>query len=212
MKKSAIVSTMKKSLSAITILLIAATNFIGCFQELPSEKPPIHINPNMDNQERYRPQGESAFFIDKSAMRMPVAGTVARGELNENSAYYRGINALGDTIATMPVAVTLPLLQRGQERFNIYCAPCHSTVGDGKGIVVAKGMLPPPSFHTDLLRGYPDGHIYNVITNGIRNMPSYKHQISVDDRWAIVAYVRALQRSQNAKLEDLTEQIRADYE
>lgn len=194
------------------ILLIAATVFSGCFQGMPSEEPPIHINPNMDNQERYRPQGSSAFFADKAAMRMPVAGTVARGELREDDAYYRGVNAGGDTIATMPMPITTQLLERGQERYNIFCTPCHGAVGDGKGIVVAKGMLPPPTFHSDLMRGYPDGHIYNVISNGIRNMPAYKHQIAVDDRWAIVAYFRALQRSQNAKLEDLPEQIRADYE
>ena len=100
------------------------------------------------------------------------------------------------------------LLKRGQERYNIYCAPCHDQTGSGKGIVVKKGFLPPPSMHLDRLRESPDGHFCDVISNGIRNMPSYKHQIPISDRWAIVAYVRALQRSQNAKTEDVPEELR----
>jgi len=184
----------------------------GCFRGMPSDKPPIHLNPNMDHQEKYLPQSESNFFANGSSMRLPVPGTVARGDLRDDDAYYRGMDANGKPIKKIPVPVTMQLLKRGQERFNIYCSPCHSRVGDGKGMVVKKGFLPPPSFHTDLLRSYPDGHVFDVISHGIRNMPAYGPQIPVADRWAIVAYFRALQRSQHAKIEDLPEEIRADYE
>ena len=180
----------------------------ACYQGRPSDKPPIHINPNMDQTERFNPQSENDFFANRSSMRMPVEGTVARGELREDTAFYFGVDASGDTLTTIPITVNMDVVKRGQERYNIYCTPCHGSVGDGKGIVVSKGYIPPTDFHTDLVRGYKDGHIYSVISNGIRNMPAYAHQISPKDRWAIVAYVRALQRSQNAALDDVPEDRR----
>jgi mono/diheme cytochrome c family protein len=97
-------------------------------------------------------------------------------------------------------------LKRGQERYNIYCSPCHSRVGDGRGIMINKGYLPPPSFHIDRIREMPDGQVYDVITNGVRNMPSYRHQVNPGDRWAIVTYVRALQKSRNATISDIPEE------
>lgn len=197
----------------IFILLGSLLLSAGCFRGRPSRKPPIHINPNMDKQERYRPQGQSNFFADRSMMRMPVPGTVARGDLREDDVLYRGIDARGDTVRHNPLPITMQLLQRGQDRFNIFCAPCHGAAGDGKGIVVARGLLPPPTFHSALMRNYPDGHFFQVISHGIRNMPAYNYQLpKVEDRWAIVAYIRALQRSQNATIDDLPEQIRAEYE
>ena len=102
----------------------------------------------------------------------------------------------------------MQLIERGQQRFNIYCSPCHGRTGDGRGIVVQRGLLPPPSFHDDRLRKVGDGHIFDVISNGIRNMPSYRAQIPVDDRWAIVSYFRALQRSQNASINDVPAEMR----
>ena len=198
---------MKKILIQILILIIALL-MTSCYRGKPSEDPPIHVNPNMDSQEKYEAQEESQFFEDGSAMRPPVAGTVARGELREDDAYYRGKNKDGSLITKMPVEITMELLQRGRERYNIYCAPCHDQTGSGKGIVVKKGFLPPPSMHLDRLRESPDGHFYDVISNGIRNMPSYKHQIPVADRWAIVSYVRALQRAQNAASKDVPEELR----
>lgn len=190
------------------LALLWMTIFVSCLQERPTENPPIHLNPNMDDQPKYEAMEESRFFLDKSAMRMPVEGTVARGQLNENSAYYRGKNANGNFIRKMPVHITLPLLERGQKRYNIFCAPCHGLTGTGQGIVTKKGFLPPPSFHLDRLRDIEDGHIFDVISNGIRNMPAYNYQVAVADRWAIVAYFRALQRSQNATLEDIPEDIK----
>jgi mono/diheme cytochrome c family protein len=190
------------------LLLMWMTIIISCSQERPSTDPPVHLNPNMDDQPKYEAMEESQFFLDKSAMRMPVDGTVARGQLNENSAYYAGKSATGRLIKKMPVKLTKQLLQRGQKRYNIYCTPCHGLNGAGQGIVIKKGFLPPTSFHIDRIRDIEDGHIFDVITNGIRNMPSYSYQVPVADRWAIVAYIRALQRSQNATLKDIPEDIK----
>lgn len=181
---------------------------IGC-QGRPSADPPIHVNPNMDIQPKYKAQSKSEFFVNSSTMRIPPAGTVAVGELREG-AYYTGRDEKGNLVKTSPVAVSLEILHRGQERFNIYCSPCHGQTGVGNGIVVKRGYLPPPTFHSDLMRKNPDGHFFDVMTNGIRNMASYKSQVSVEDRWAIVAYIRALQRSQYASLEDVPLEIRKD--
>ncbi len=180
---------------------------IGCYQGSPSENPPIHLNPNMDNQPKYKAQAKSEFFEDGATMRMPAAGTIALGDIRADHVYYQGKNADGSLVLKMPVEITLNLLQRGQERYNIYCAPCHDQTGSGQGIVVKKGFLPPPSFHLDRLREAPDGHFFDVISHGIRNMPAYNHQIQVADRWAIVAYLRALQRSQNARKSDVPEEL-----
>jgi len=189
----------------VLILISMSLFLIGCFRGTPSEETAIHLNPNMDDQERYDPQEKSTFFADGRTMRMPVEGTVARGELNEDDAVYLGKDARGNYVKTIPLNVKWELIERGQERYNIFCAPCHSLSGDGKSIVVKKGFLPPPSFHEEKVRAFDDGYIYEVITNGVRNMPDYKKQIPVEDRWAIVAYVRALQRTQNATVKDIPE-------
>ena len=165
----------------------------SCFRGSTSENPPIHLNPNMDDQPKYMAQAESGYFADGRTMRMPVEGTVARNELFADMSYYFGKNENGDFIIVSPAVVDDQLLQRGKQRYNIYCTPCHNTNGDGKGIVISKGFLPPPNFHQDKYRNYPDGQIFDVISNGFRNMPSYKHQIPVHDRWGIVAFVRVLQ-------------------
>jgi mono/diheme cytochrome c family protein len=135
-------------------------------------------------------------------MRTPPEGTVPRGFVNADQAYFEG-KAGEDFIAHNPRPITEELLKRGQNRFNIYCAPCHDRTGSGKGMVIGYGFVPPPSFHIDRVRQFADGYIFNVITHGVRNMPAYGPQIPVDDRWAIVAYLRALERSQNASLADV---------
>ena len=191
---------------AIVAILVAAA--LGCTRGRPTENTPIHLNPNMDRQQKYLPQSESKFFVDGMTMRKPVAGTVARGELHEDNAYWRGRDDIDSVIAKIPIPVTMQLIERGQQRFNIYCSPCHGRTGDGRGIVVQRGLLPPPSFHDDRLRKVGDGHIFDVISNGIRNMPSYRAQIPVHDRWAIVSYFRALQRSQNASINDVPAEMR----
>lgn len=177
----------------------------------PSELPPVHLNPNMDTQEKYKAQSQSKFFADKRTMRTPPEGTVARGLLKEDDAFYRGKQ--GDQfVQTIPVEVTRTMLERGERQFNIYCAPCHDRTGHGEGIVAQRGqqwgMVRPTNYHDDRLRNMPDGEIFNAITNGVRTMPSYRHQIKEEDRWAIVAHIRVLQRAQNASLQDVPEQKR----
>jgi mono/diheme cytochrome c family protein len=193
------------SLFLLALAVLAITS--GCYQGRPSEKPPLHVNPNMDNQEKYKALGENEFYPDGSNMRLPVAGTISRGNLREDVEYYTGKDAAGQFIAKNPVPLTMEIMKRGEDRFNIYCTPCHGRTGDGKGIVVQYGLVPPPSFHQDRLRLERDGYMFDVMTNGIRNMQSYRNQVPVSDRWAIIHYFRALQRSQNASKSDVPSDI-----
>jgi len=191
-------------LTAIMILTaVLMVLLTGCARERISDKPPIHLNPNMDSQPKYKSQAESRFFSDGATMRTPVAGTVARGELREDDEFFLGKATDGSFVKTAPIEVTIQLLERGQERYDIYCSPCHSRTGDGRGIVVTRGYVPPPTFHSDRIRSLPDGQVYDVISNGIRNMPAYRYQIPPKDRWAIVSYLKALQRSRNASIDDV---------
>ena len=192
----------------LIIVAFALVILHSCMQGRPSDKPPIHINPNMDKQEKYKPQEASNYFADGSVNRMPVEGTVAVTELFEDTQFFFGKDEQGKFIGKSPLGYSMDVLERGKERYNIYCSPCHSLAGDGKGIVVQRGFMPPPTFHQDRLRNMPDGQIFDIISNGFRNMPSYKHQIPVDDRWKIVAYVRALQKTQNAAKEDVPQEKR----
>jgi mono/diheme cytochrome c family protein len=156
----------------------------------------------MYDQPRYKPLAESPFFADRRASRPLPEGTVARGWLRANQALYQGKQ--GQNLATtLPMPLTRELLKRGQERFNIFCSPCHDRTGSGRGMVVRRGYQPPPSFHQDRLRDAPVGHFFDVMTNGLGAMPDYASQIEVSDRWAIAAYVKALQLSQNAPLSDV---------
>ncbi len=174
-----------------------------------SQQTRIQLIPDMDQQPKYKSQMANPLFADGRAMRYPVEGTISRQGLKNDLHYYRGI--VGATWATtFPIPVTESLMKRGQERYNIYCTPCHGYAGYGDGIVGKRAeelaqaeWVPPSSFHTDLVRGRPVGHLFNTISHGIRTMPPYGSQISEADRWAIVAYVRALQRSQNATLNDV---------
>jgi mono/diheme cytochrome c family protein len=185
------------TMKVFVIICIAVIGVMqsGC-RESQSGKPPIHLNRNMFTQEKLKPQRESNFFEDGSSMRTPVENTVARGELREDDAYYRGKTA-GGAYADLPVPLTPELLTRGKQRFLIYCVTCHGPNGDGKGkIMEYKFPIPPTSYFDPRILAMKDGNIYEVISNGIRNMPSYRQQIPVADRWAIVSYVRALQRLQ----------------
>ncbi len=173
---------------------------------------------DMQNQPKYKPYRASAFFKDGQSGRQPVEGTVARGQLKDDALFFTGktpqtgsgSQSQGDTAsefpgftATFPFAVTEEILQRGQERYNIYCSVCHDRTGYGEGMVVLRGYKKPPSFHIDRLRQAPVGYLYDVITNGFGAMPDYAAQIQAKDRWAIVAYLRALQLSQNTKVDAL---------
>jgi mono/diheme cytochrome c family protein len=156
---------------------------------------------DMHDQPRFKPLAMNDFYPDLRSARNPVDGTVARGHLHEDVYFYTG--KLGDNPGDyMPFAVTEDVLTRGRERFNIYCAPCHSRVGDGNGMVVQRGYRHPPTFHQDRLRKAPLGYFFDVMTNGFGAMPDYAAQIPPRDRWSIVAYIRALQLSQNATQAD----------
>jgi mono/diheme cytochrome c family protein len=160
-------------------------------------------------QPRVKPYQESAFFVDGQASRPLVAGTIARGQLRVDPAYDMG--KTGDLlVAAIPdkVKVDRALLERGQERYNIYCSPCHSRSGDGRGMIVQRGFPSPPSFHEERLLDAPAGHFFNVISNGYGAMYSYASRVSVADRWAIVAYIRALQLSQHASVDDVPQDKR----
>ena len=197
-------SNTMKYLIQIGILALAIVVLIGCGRGRISEKPPVHLNPNMDTQQKYKPFRESNFFADGSAMRQPVDGTIAQGDLMDNQEYYTGKTGLETYVTTNPRPVTKDLLLRGQERFNIYCTPCHGQVGDGKGIIMQyKYPIPPTSMYDDRIRQAEDGYLFHVISNGVRNMPPYDHQIPVADRWAIVAHIRVLQDSQNMQTDDI---------
>ncbi|MBI5267609.1 MAG: cytochrome c [candidate division Zixibacteria bacterium] len=191
----------------IVIFVLLAT--VGCFRDLPKDKPPYKVQTNMFEQPRYETQSESQFFPDHAAMRVPPTGTVARGFLNEDPVYYTGKDDRGQLVARIPLPVTSELMQRGQDRYNIYCTPCHGKLGDGQGMVVKRGLLPPPPYWDPRLLAVPDGHVFDVISNGIRNMPPYKYQIPVSDRWAVVAYFRALQRAHTATINDIPDAERA---
>jgi len=163
---------------------------------------------NMHNQAKYIPLRESDFFADGTSARPLPAHTVARGFLRADTARYTGLQKDGKPIADFPLPVTRELLQRGEQRYNIFCSPCHDRVGAGRGMVVQRGYKQPPSLHIDRLRSSAVGYFYNVITEGFGVMPSYASQIPPEDRWAIVAYVRALHLAQNARLADLSPEER----
>tara|TARA_Y100001968_G_scaffold210775_1_gene193991 strand:- start:137 stop:790 length:654 start_codon:yes stop_codon:yes gene_type:complete len=173
--------------------------FSGC-RGWESSEPPVHLNQNMDTQPKLKPYRNSEFFSDGRAMRTPPEGTVARGKLKADDHLYRGTEA-GEQVDTFPASlpVTASLLDRGQERYEIYCTPCHGQAGDGQGLVSKRLPVQAPTFHSSYLYKQKLGHFFDVITNGIRSMPAYSHQVSEADRWAIVAYVRALQLNQNPK-------------
>ncbi len=158
---------------------------------------------NMHNQAKVKTLAESDFFADGVGARPLPAHTIARGFLRDTP-FYTGLGPDGKPLATFPFPVTRTVLERGEQRFNIFCSPCHDRTGSGRGMIVQRGYKQPPSYHIDRLRSSPVGYFYNVITEGYGVMPSYASQIPPGDRWAIVAYVRALQLAQNARLADLS--------
>jgi len=174
---------------ASLILMALSVVVAGCRQD-------------MHNQPKYRGLRASNFFTDGSSARPLVEGTIARGTLAEDTAFFTGKVGSAD-VKELPFAVDQQVLDRGQERYNIYCTPCHDRTGSGRGVVVQRGYKQPPSFHIDRLRQVEDGHFFDVMTNGFGAMPDYKVQVSPRDRWNIVAYIRALQLSQHADASDV---------
>jgi mono/diheme cytochrome c family protein len=158
---------------------------------------------DMHDQPKYKPYVASRFFQDGLSARPLVEDTVARGHLDEDVAFYTGKTEAGKLVEALPKPANAEMLKRGRDRYDIYCSPCHDRTGSGRGMVVRRGFKQPPSYHIDRLRDAPAGHFYDVMTNGFGAMPDYRAQIEPADRWAIVAYIRALQRSQRATLADM---------
>jgi len=203
------------ALAAALVALGAAA--FGC-RGTTSDAAPIHLNPNMDDQSYVEAQEPFAFFADGRGNRLPVEGTVRRGVtaaeradiLREDDHLYRGRQpgTGGKAFAqTLPFELTPELLVRGRERYGVYCAMCHDGTGGGDGIVVRRGMVQPPPYDDQRLLAMPVGQLFDVVSNGVRNMPPYAAQIPVADRWAIVAYVRALQLARTATLEDVPPEV-----
>jgi mono/diheme cytochrome c family protein len=187
---------MKISASLTRGVLLAACGIFlaGCNEEL--------LRQDMANQPKNRPLSESDFFADGRSERPLIENTVARGSIaNDELVVAKDSNAF-------PVPIDERLLERGESRYKIYCTPCHGLQGDGNGMIVMRGMKRPPSYHIDRLRQSPNGYYFDVITNGFGSMYSYSAQISPKDRWAIIAYIRALQLSRNAKASELPESVR----
>ncbi len=157
---------------------------------------------DMQDQPKYKPFRASRFFADGASARPLVEDTVARGQLRADTHLYTG-KVDNQPVDVFPFPVTREVLDRGQERFEIFCTPCHGATGDGDGMVVRRGYRRPPTWHSDRLRAMPAGYFFDVITNGFGAMPDYRAQIPVRDRWAIVAYIRALQLAQHASIADV---------
>jgi mono/diheme cytochrome c family protein len=171
-------------------VLLALLALAGCRQD-------------MQDQPKFIPLRPSGFFDDGRSERPLIEGTVARGHLNDDAAFYSAKGPDGKLLDSFPFPVTKELMGRGQQRFNVYCTPCHDRTGNGDGMVVRRGFKHPPSYHTDPVRQLSNGYIFDVITHGFGAMPDYAAQIPPHDRWAIVAYVRALQLSENASVNEV---------
>ncbi len=171
--------------TAMAVMLVLA----GCRQD-------------MHNQPKFVPQRGTTFFADGRSARPQVENTVGRDQLHEDNYFYTGLQN-GKEGDGLPMALTPAVMERGQERYNVYCTPCHSRVGNGNGMIVQRGYKPAGNFHTDRLRNAPLGHFFAVMTNGYGAMPDYAAQLTPEDRWAVTAYIRALQLSQDAKQSDV---------
>ncbi len=185
-------------LTRVLLIGLAAVVLAGCRQDM-------HDNP------RYEPLEATTFFADGRSSRAFVPNTVARGTLREDSHLYQG-RVDGQLATTFPMAVTAQVMARGQERFNVFCSPCHGRTGTGNGMVVQRGFRAPPSYSEERLRNAPVGYFFDVMTSGFGAMQDYAAQIPPQDRWAIAAYIRALQYSQNARIEDVPADRRADLD
>jgi mono/diheme cytochrome c family protein len=206
-------SSQARSVAALACTVSLAALLGGC-RGGASEDPPIHLVGDMDWQAKRLPQSESLVFADKRAQRPIDPHTVAhsRGHddrarfLRDDDAFFQGIDASGKPIARMPIEVDAALLSRGEERYRVFCSPCHDNTGSGNGVVIQRGRggFPMPvALYVERLKDSPDGEIFETITKGRNNMPGYAAQIPVEDRWAIVSWVRVLQQSQDAKIEDV---------
>jgi mono/diheme cytochrome c family protein len=190
---------MKRSFPLTLCFLLLALALSGCQKD-------------MADQPKYEPLEASSFFPDGRSARPIIADTVTFDHSIPVDGYETGRDANGELLESIPVDVTVEVLERGQEQYDIFCTPCHGYDGTGRGSATQRGFPGPPSFHTGRLREAPAGHFYEVISNGFGLMYAYGDRVQPDDRWAIVAYIRALQLSQNAPLEAVPEQQRQQLE
>jgi mono/diheme cytochrome c family protein len=202
-----VIRTHLSRLLASNLLLgaVAVATLVGCRGQT-SEDPPIHLIGDMDWQAHRRPQSESPMFADKRASRPVDKRTVSRGHLKADDATYRGLDAKGAPVKRVPFEVTADTVARGQERFNVYCAPCHDQTGAGNGTVAQRSggaFAAITPLYVDRLKDAPDGEIFQTITYGKGRMPGYAAQIPEEDRWAIVTWVRVLQQSQAGSIDDV---------
>ena len=186
----------KRTACLLALLALVALTCPACRQD-------------MYNQPKYKPLAASEFFADGTSARPLPPHTIPRGHLNEDAVFFLGKHEDGTMAESFPMPVTKDLLKRGQERYNIYCSVCHGYEGDANGMIVQRGYPAPPSYHIDRLRNAPPGYLYSVITNGYGIMYPYASRVESPDRWAIAAYIRALQLSRNARLEDVPADERA---
>jgi mono/diheme cytochrome c family protein len=190
-----------RTLTALAVLALSLIS--AACSNYPSRETPIWVFPDMKKQDKVKFETSSPFFADGRGSRRPVAHTVAQETYRPDTAYSTGIAADGNYVAKNPEAIDRELLLRGQAKFNVYCSPCHDRTGSGRGVVPAKATWVPGNLHDDRIVNFVDGELYHVITAGRRSMPSYRFQIPERDRWAIVAYVRVLQRSWLGKLDEV---------
>jgi mono/diheme cytochrome c family protein len=186
-------------------IALVALGLAGCGSR---RTPPIQVFPDMKDQPKYLPQAGSSFFGDGRELRRPVPGTVARGFLKDDDAFYTGMR--DGTYVSNPLAMDRATLIRGQERFNIYCAPCHDRTGSGRGIVPLRSSWLAQDLTAPRIRQMPDGEIFDTITHGKRSMPAYRFQVNERDRWAIISYVRALERAASGTIKDVPPELRSD--
>ena len=192
----------------VCVLFVSILGFRGTtFTAPPIDIFPEWAFPSMEHQPKFRPQSQSEFFADRRADRVPPPRTVARGMLRSDDHLHHGKDAGGAFAPGLPGGLTIDLnfVQRGRHQYQIYCAPCHGATGDGNGITKRYGMGATPTYHDPRLRDMPEGEIYNTITNGKNTMLPYADKLSPEDRWAVVAYVRALQRAQQGRPADVTD-------
>ena len=204
----------------VTALLVVLTISIAGFRGRRSTRPPIEVFPDMDRQAKYKPQAGSKFFADGRADRPLPAGAVPRGRTVEPDAdflraddfLYRGKTAQGAFARGFPPVLTLgeKFMARGKERYTIYCAPCHGALGDGQGITRSYGMVTTASYHDDRIRQMPEGEIFNTITNGKNTMSPYGDKLNPEDLWAVIAYVRALERARQGTVSDVPADHKGD--
>ena len=201
---------MRYFLLGLALLCVAVLSVAG-FRGDKSRRPPIELFPDMDRQPKLRPQTFNEFFPDQLSSRLPVPGTIARGTSYEENEMNTGrVPGTTNFVETVPLLITGQLLERGQQRYQINCAPCHGAAGDGKGITGKYGMLAMANFHDARLVKMPDGEFFNTITYGKNLMGAYGANVAITDRWAIIAYVRALQRSRLAVMDDVPPPMRSN--